>query len=469
MSKSTDASRMSGATGKPPETVRRILDSCVRYGFCTNTCPTYVLTRDENESPRGRIALIRAMMDSDAPPDRDTVRHLDSCLGCLSCMTTCAAKVDYHHLIDHARAHVEQHYRRPLLDRLLRWTLTRVLPHPARFRLALRVAPLGRLVRWLDPRIAAMLDLRPTHLTSPPNLGRRRRVFPAEGARKGRVVLLTGCVQRVIADHVNQAAIRLLQRHGNEVVVLPQVECCGALTLHMGHAGPGQASARSLALAIAEEHRRAPLDGVVITASGCGTTIKDYVQVLAGRDDPAAKLSDAAVLAARLACDITEYLKPSDLCPVTEAARDVAVVYHDACSLQHGQKVTAQPRRLLESAGFAVMNAPESQLCCGSAGTYNLLHPTTAETLGRRKAMHLDSTGAAVVAAGNLGCMTQIGRFSQAPVVHTVELLDWATGGPMPPALVAVGALRRLPKATEPAPLQPDAGRNAGSQQDTFW
>lgn len=447
-----------------PQAMRTILDSCVRYGFCTNTCPTYVLTRDENESPRGRIALIREMLASDAPPDPASVAHIDSCLGCLSCMTTCAAKVDYHHLIDHARAHVEKTYRRPLADRLLRRLLVLLLPHPARFRLALRVAPLGRLVRWVDPRLAAMLDLRPVSTPRPADLRRARRVHPAEGERRGRVVLLTGCVQRVIAEHVNEAAIRLLCRHGTEVVVLPQVDCCGALTLHMGHAERARASAAFMARAIADEHDRAPLDAVIITASGCGTTVKDYPHLLAGEAD----LAKAAALTGRLACDVTEYLAAKGLHPPVDAVRGVPVVYHDACSLQHGQRVTKPPRELLTQAGYALSSAPEGHICCGSAGTYNLLQPDTARTLGRRKAEALHSTGAAIVAAGNLGCITQIGEHADLPVVHTVELLDWATGGPVPPALTGRALPRRTPDPG-PGDAPTDAAASGGQDAESFW
>ncbi len=443
--------------------VAPILESCVRYGFCTNTCPTYVLTRDENESPRGRIALIGDMLASGAPPSQNTVAHIDSCLGCLSCMTTCAAKVDYHHLIDYARDHVERTYRRPLRDRLVRRMLAFLMPNPSRFRAALRLAPLGWTVRWTDRRLAAMLDLRPAAPPVKADLGRRRRVHPAEGERRGRVVLLTGCVQRVIAAHVNDAAIRLLCRHGIEVVVLPQVECCGALTLHMGFAREARQSASTLAAAIAAEHAREPIDAVIITASGCGTTIKDYARLLSG----VASHAEDGALTAMLARDVTEYLSGHELRAPVDAVRGIRVAYHDACSLQHGQKVTRQPRDLLAEAGFLPVNAPEGHICCGSAGTYNLLQPETARVLGQRKAEALQSTGATVIAAGNLGCITQIGHHADLPIVHTVELLDWATGGPVPNALEGRDLPRETPRP--PPPEHPAPSEAKPTSDESFW
>jgi len=438
-----------------------ILRSCVHYGFCTNTCPTYVLTRDENESPRGRIDLIREMLESGAAPDEGTVRHLDNCLSCLSCMTTCAAKVDYHHLIDNARVHIERTYRRPLMDRLFRQFVARVLPYPRRISLALRVSPLGRFVRGFDRRLDAMMAMRPKKLEARPDLSRNRRVYPASGAASHRVVLLTGCVQRVVAEHLNRKAISLLTRHGVEVVVLPMADCCGALTLHMGYQQPALANARTLALAIADEHRIEPLDAIVITASGCGTTLKDYAHILAGETDAVA---EAGRLVGRLSRDITEFL----LDKIDGSARmelAVEVAYHDACSLQHGQRVVTQPRDLLRRLGFGVRDVPERHFCCGSAGTYNILNPGKAEELGRRKAGNIDATGAMVVAAGNLGCMTQIGLYSALPVVHTLELLDWATGGDRPEAL---SELDLQPRDDDVAP-DASAGNAPPNETDTFW
>jgi len=435
----------------------RILQTCVHYGFCTNTCPTYVLTRDENESPRGRIDLIRAMLEAGGAPDPRTVHHLDRCLSCLSCMTTCAAKVDYAHLIDRARVHIERHHRRPAADRLARWLLARVLPHPRRFALALRAGRLARAVpRLVPPRLRPAVEMMPARidadLLAP-------AVHPAEGRRRRRVALLAGCAQQVLNGDINRATIRLLQRHGCEVVVVAGAGCCGSLTLHMGREGDARASAGATIRAWSREIEARGLDAIVVNASGCGTTVKDYAHLFArdgGMAEPARRI-------AGLARDVSELLVELGLNPPV-APKGYRVAYHDPCSMQHGQKVAREPRALLTAAGFRVVDVPEKHFCCGSAGTYNLLQPEMAERLGRRKAEHVASTDPDIVATGNIGCMVQIGRHLGRPVVHTVELLDWATGGPMPRALEGV-ELREPPPPAEPAeadepPAQPDGAAN---------
>jgi glycolate oxidase iron-sulfur subunit len=410
----------------------RILGDCAHFGFCTAVCPTYVLTRDENEGPRGRIDLIRAMLEKGGAPDAKTVKHIDQCLSCNSCMTTCAVKVDYLHLADIGRAYVEAHYRRPLGDRLTRWLVASTVPNPDRLRRATRLARLARPFRAaLPPRLRAMVELAPAHLP-PKSETTVPGVYRPAGARRLRVALLAGCAQQALAPHLNAATIRLLTRHGCEVVVAEGAGCCGALTLHMGREGEAKRAAASCIDAWSRELEQGGLDAVVVNASGCGTTIKDYGHLFRG--DALAARADAI---ATRALDVTELMAKLGL--EAQAQRiPLAVAYHDACSLQHAQKVTAPPRVLLREAGFRIADVPERHFCCGSAGTYNMLQPAMAETLGRRKAAHIDSTGAAVVAAGNLGCMTQIARFSALPVVHTVELLDWATGGPLPDALEGV-------------------------------
>jgi glycolate oxidase iron-sulfur subunit len=412
----------------------KILKDCVHYGFCTAVCPTYVLLRDENDSPRGRIDLIRAMLEKGGAPDAKTVLHLDRCLSCNSCMTTCAAKVDYMHLADIGRAHIERHYRRPLGDRLLRALLARVLTRPGRFRAAVRAARLARpLGRALPKRLRPLLALAPTRLP-PAAEAVAPGVYPAEGARRMRVALLAGCVQQALAPRINAATIRLLARHGCEVVVARGAGCCGALPLHMGKEDAAKVHARETISAWLETEAQGALDAVVVNASGCGTTVKDYAKLFKHDGDMAAR---AASIASR-ALDVTELLAKLGLRPPAQRI-PLAVAYHDACSLQHAQKVIEPPRALLTAAGFRVIDVPERHFCCGSAGTYNMLQPELAEALGRRKAAHLESTGAAVVAAGNLGCLTQIALYARVPTVHTVELLDWATGGPRPAALDGVG------------------------------
>jgi len=416
----------------------KILQTCVHYGFCTNACPTYVLTRDENDSPRGRIDLMRAMLEAGGTPQAKTVHHLDRCLSCLSCMTTCAVKVDYAHLIDRARTHIERNFKRPFADRALRALLAAVLPRPRVFTVAMRLGRLARPAAPLLPkRLHAMLTMIPAQATSDIL---EPQVFPAQGEPRKRVALLAGCAQQVLNDNINAATIRLLQRHGCDVVIAQGAGCCGSLPLHMGR----EEEARSLAQANVTAWTEKPFDAVIVNASGCGTTVKDYGHLLG---------TDAASRVGALTRDISEFVHSLGIEAPTP--RRYRVAYHDPCSMQHGQKVTEEPRALLRAAGFEVVDVPEKHFCCGSAGTYNLLQPDMAEALGQRKAAHIESTAPEIVATGNIGCMTQLGRYLGKPVVHTAELLDWATGGPMPPAL------RDLPPpATRPTTDAPaaDAG-----------
>ncbi|HET9628234.1 MAG TPA: glycolate oxidase subunit GlcF, partial [Novosphingobium sp.] len=409
---------------------RAALRKCVHCGFCTATCPTFVLLGDERDSPRGRIYLIKAMLEGGRAPSESEVRHVDRCLSCLSCMTTCPSGVNYMHLVDHARAYIEEHYERPLAQRLFRRLLAAILPYPERFRLALLFARLGkpfrgllRQVQSLKP-LAAMLELAPASIPD---------TVPAQSTRlaapQGRVALLQGCAEPVLRPEFRAAAVRLLNRCGRDVIFAPGEGCCGALVHHMGREDDALDAARRNVDAWTAEIEGAGLDAIIVTASGCGTTIKDYGFML--RADPA--YAEKAARVSALAMDITEYLARIDLPPASP--RGLAVAYHPACSLQHGQKVTEAPKRLLAAAGYTVSTPSEAHLCCGSAGTYNILQPDIADQLGERKGRAIDALGADVVATGNIGCATQIARFSGLPVVHTVELLDWATGGPRPHAL----------------------------------
>ena len=418
----------------------KILRNCVHCGFCTATCPTYVTLGNELDSPRGRIYLIKDMLEAGRPADREIVTHIDRCLSCLACMTTCPSGVHYMHLVDHARAHIEETYRRPLLDRLTRAVLAAVLPYPARFRAALALARLGRplaglmrAIPGLKP-VAAMLELAPARVPAPSPVS-RAGVHAATGARRGRVALLTGCAQQVLDPGINEATVRLLTRLGVEVVVAPGEACCGALVHHMGREAASLAAARNNVDAWTREIEAGGLDAIVITASGCGTTIKDYGFML--RLDPAYAARAARVSA--LARDVTEYLAGLDL-PAPAAPSGLAVAYHSACSMQHGQKIVRQPKDLLRRAGYEVREPREGHLCCGSAGTYNILQPAISATLRDRKVKNIAATGAALVATGNIGCMTQIAGRAGMPIVHTVELIDWAYGGPKPAALAGVAA-----------------------------
>ena len=406
----------------------KILRACVHCGFCTATCPTYVLLGDELDGPRGRIYLIKEMLERDAPATAKVVKHLDRCLSCLACMTTCPSGVHYMHLVDQGRRHVEETYRRPFLDRALRQVLAAVLPRPGLFRLALTGAQLARpLARLLPARFAAMLRLagRTAHAPSPVD---RPQVFPAEGPRRKRVALLSGCVQQVIEPAINEATVRILTRHGCEVVVARGAGCCGALVHHLGREALDQV--RANVDAWSEEATQAGLDAIVINASGCGTMVKDYGFLL--RED--ARYAEPAAQISALAKDVSEVLRELGLrAPVIATGQRVA--YHSACSLQHGQKIHAIPKELLQQAGFAAVEVPEGHLCCGSAGTYNIMQPELAGALKARKLANIASVKPEIVAAGNIGCIAQLADGAGIPVVHTVELLDWATGGPRPTAL----------------------------------
>jgi glycolate oxidase iron-sulfur subunit len=407
----------------------RILRACVHCGFCTATCPTYVLLGDELDSPRGRIYLIKDMLENDRPASTEVVKHIDRCLSCLSCMTTCPSGVHYMHLVDHARAHIEKTYQRPWRDRLLRGVLGLIMPRPGLFRLAMGAAALVKpLAPWLPASLRRPLALVPSDLPEPSPL-EQPRIVAAEGRKIRRVGLLTGCAQKVLAPQINEATARLLTRHGCEVVIAEGAGCCGALNHHMGQ-DQGYAFARENILAWSREIERGGLDALVVNASGCGSMLKDYGFQF--RDDP--ELADKAQKIAALARDVTEIMAEIGLRPPARASGR-RVAYHSACALQHGQKITQQPRLLLQQAGFVVLDPPEGHLCCGSAGTYNLLQPEIATLLRDRKAANLESTQPEMIAAGNIGCIAQIGAATHLPVIHTVELLDWATGGPRPAAL----------------------------------
>ena len=409
----------------------KILRACVHCGFCTATCPTYVLDGNELDSPRGRIYLIKDMLENDRPATAEVTLHIDRCLSCLACMTTCPSGVHYMHLVDHARAHIERTYDRPVGDRVLRTLLANLMPYPQRFRLALTAALLGKPFTTLAEaiglkRLAAMLRLAPWH---PPHRPLDPRTFPAAGPdRKGRVALLAGCVNDLLAPQINASAIRVLTRMGIEVVVAKGVGCCGSLVHHMGREDEALAQARAN---IDAWSALGDIDAIVITTSGCGTTVKDYGFML--RTNSAYARPAARVAA--LAKDVSEYLATLPL-TADHSAPPLVVAYHSACSLQHGQRVTRQPKDLLLKLGFAVKDVPDGHLCCGSAGTYNILQPDIARRLRERKVGTIERLRPDVIAAGNIGCMTQIAAGTKLPAVHTVELIDWATGGPCPPALL---------------------------------
>ncbi len=436
------------------------LRACVHCGFCTATCPTYMLLGDELDSPRGRIYVIKDMLERGAAPAPAVVRHLDRCLACLACVTACPSGVDYRHVIDHGRRHVEATARRPIAERLKRAILALVLPSPVRFLIALNLARLARPFRGFLPqflrrmvaaapaRVPVLIPpLSPTHARRiGPRIRARiipeARIFPAEGHKLRRVALVPGCVQRLLAPSINSATIRLLTRHGCDVVVPRQAGCCGAVAQHLGRRGDAEAAARANIKAYMDEIGGEGLDAILHNASGCGTMMKDYGAILAHDQDwagPARRISE-------LTSDVSAFLvglgliasfgRIKDMDVATpEGVQDLKVAYHSPCSMHHGQKVTEEPMALLRAAGFDVCAAPENGMCCGAAGTYGLLQPELSGRLGDRKARNIAAVDPAIIATGNMGCGIQISARAEVPVVHTVELLDWASGGPKPPGM----------------------------------
>ena len=401
-----------------PENARseQILRKCVHCGFCTATCPTFVLLGDERDSPRGRIYLIKAMLEGDRAPTMQEVRHVDRCLSCLSCMTTCPSGVNYMHLVDHGRHRIEETYTRAPADRFMRGLLAWLMPRPRAFRWAM---VLGRLAKPLAP-------LLPATSSDPVD---RPQTFPAKGLRRKRVALMPGCGQQVLAPEVNEATVRLLTRHDIEVVNVAGSGCCGSSVLHVGRNEQAVALAKANITAWLREIDGAGLDAIVINASGCGTTVKDYGNMLA--DEP--EWHEKALQVAKLAKDVSEVML--DIGLVNVEPKGLTVAYHSACSMQHGQKVVEQPKRLLRDAGFVVKDVPEGHLCCGWAGTYQVLQPDLSRRLRDRKVANIESVKPDVIAAGNFGCIGNIASGTGIPIAHTVELLDWATGGPKPAAL----------------------------------
>jgi len=406
-----------------------VLRACVHCGFCTATCPTYAVLGDELDSPRGRIYLIKDMLETGRPADEKTVKHVDRCLSCLACMSTCPSGVHYMHLVDHAREYIEQTYKRPFSDRLLRWVLAWIIPHPTRFRIALLGAKIGRPFAFLmpDARLKAMLQMAPKQIP-PVSRNDEPQVFPAQGNRKMRVALMTGCAQKALNTDINDATIRVLNRLGAEVVIAEGAGCCGALTHHMGKAKESHASAANNIQAWMREVHGDGLDAIVINTSGCGTTVKDYGHMF--RTDA---LAEDAKTVAGLAKDISEVLTTLGI--EKGEPKGLRVAYHSACSLQHGQQIKTLPKDLLKQAGFEVVEPADPHLCCGSAGTYNLLQPEISGQLKDRKIKTLEAKTPDIISAGNIGCMMQIGSGTEVPIVHTVELIDWATGGPRPKGL----------------------------------
>ncbi len=411
----------------------KIIRKCVHCGMCNATCPTYLINGDELDGPRGRIYLIKDMLENNKPANAKVAKHLDRCLSCYACMTTCPSGVNYMHLIDHGRNHVEETFKRPLIERILRSTLSFVLPNAKIFRIVAHLSKPIKLISFILPSFFRnSLKLMPLSLPNS-KYKDKKNYLPEKGKPIARVALLTGCVQRVISPEINDATIRLLNRHQVEVIVLKEISCCGSLNHHLGKKELAHKSFVNNINFWHKEYLDNGLDAIISNTSGCGTTLKDYQHIF--RNDK--EMKKKAKKISELTMDITEFLDESlDLnFKEVENNRKFKIAYHSACSMQHGQKVHNQPINLIKKTGNEVLDIPEGHLCCGSAGTYNILQQKLAKKLLEQKVKNIKSTSPDIISTGNIGCITQIETGTSIPILHTVELLDWFTGGPKPDKL----------------------------------
>ena len=406
-----------------------ILRKCVHCGMCNATCPTYGINGDELEGPRGRIYLIKDMLENNKPANKKIAQHIDSCLSCYACMTTCPSGVNYMHLIDHGRNYVEKTYKRPFIERTFRNILSFVLPRPKVF---LTLAILTKFIKplsFLMPKfLRNSLNLMPDEIPSK-KIKDQKIYSPQSGKIVSRVALLTGCVQRIISPEINEATIRLLNRHNVEVVVMPDIDCCGSLNHHLGKKEKAEKSFTNNIKSWHGEYLGNGLDAIISNTSGCGTTLKDYGHIF--RNDK--ELKRQAKKISELTKDITEYLDENLKLNIKKNDdKKYKIAYHSACSMQHGQKIHDQPKQLISKTGNEVLDIPDGHLCCGSAGTYNILHQKMAKSLLKNKVNNIEKIRPDFISTGNIGCMTQISTGTRIPIIHTVELLDWFTGGPKP-------------------------------------
>jgi len=413
----------------------KILRKCVHCGFCNATCPTYNLLGDELDGPRGRIYLIKDMIEKNKPANKNIVKHIDRCLSCYSCMTTCPSGVNYMHLIDHGRNHIEKTYKRPFIDRFTRNFLSWVLPNPINFKFITILVFLSKPFHFLFPqKIKEMINFMPKKF--PQKLLPKMEVYLSKNKKKpvARVVLLTGCVQQVISPQINEATIRLLNRHGIEVIVPKSVGCCGSLNHHLGKEEIAKETFKNNIKAWYDEYLNNGLDAIISNTSGCGTTIKDYGFIF--RADKEFKKKAKKI--SQLAKDITEYLDENvklNFIKNEKEGKKYKIAYHSACSMQHGQKIHKEPINLIKKTGNVVVEIPEGHICCGSAGTYNLLQSDIAKNLLKDKIKNVEKIKPEIISTGNIGCITQIASGTDIPILHTVEIIDWYTGGPKPEIL----------------------------------
>ena len=416
---------------KTNKSVEQIVRKCVHCGMCNATCPTYQLLGDELDGPRGRIYLIKDMLENNKPANEKIVEHLDRCLSCYSCMTTCPSGVNYMHMIDHGRSHIEKTYSRPIFQRIFRSLLSIVLPNPKIFKFLAWSVNIVRPISFIFPEfIKNSMKLMPAKL--PKKTLKDQKIYSvAKDKQIARVALLTGCVQREISPEINESTIRLLNRHNVEVVVLPEINCCGSLDHHMGKDNAAHALFKKNINLWYDEYLNNGLTAIISNTSGCGTTLKDYGFIF--RDDK--ELKKKAKKISELTKDISEFLDKNIKLNFKGSDKTYKIAYHSPCSMQHGQKVHQQPIDLIKRTGNEVLNIPEGHLCCGSAGTYNILQQKIASQLLKNKINNIEKVSPDFISTGNVGCMTQIASGTNIPIVHTVEVIDWLTGGPKPTKL----------------------------------
>jgi len=416
---------------KDNKSTEKIFKKCVHCGMCNATCPTYQLLGDELDGPRGRIYLIQDMLENEKKPTAKVVKHIDRCLSCYSCMTTCPAGVNYMHVIDHGKKYIEKNFERPFFDRTIRSFLSVVLPNVRYFKIASLLVKLAKPFQFLMPlKIKDMMSLMPTNF--PKKTLKEKEFYPIVSHKKiARVALLTGCVQKEISPQINESTIRLLNRHGVEVVVPKKIRCCGSLNHHLGKENDAHEDFRNNINTWYEEHQKGNLDAILSNTSGCGTTIKDYKFIFKNDQE----MKKKAKIISDLTKDISEYLSESLKLNFKTKNKKYRIAYHSACSMQHGQKVHDQPMSLLNKTDNEIMEIPEGHICCGSAGTYNILQTEIAKELLKKKANNIESLKPDFILTGNIGCITQISNGTKIPILHTIEILDWYTGGPKPKIL----------------------------------
>jgi len=410
----------------------KIIRKCVHCGFCNATCPTYELLGDELDGPRGRIYLIKDMLENNKPANEKIVKHIDRCLSCYSCMSTCPSGVNYMHLIDHGRHHIEKTYKRSFYDRFVRNFLSITLSKSIIFRIVAFITQFIKPLRFLFPKkIREMIKLMPSNFPNK-TLPKMQLYSVQKKKTVARVALLTGCVQKVISPQINEATIRLLNRHGIEVIVSKGIECCGSLNHHLGKNDRAYEIFKKNILIWHDEYLKNGLDAIISNTSGCGTTLKDYGFIFRSNND----LKKKAKKISELTKDITEYLDENvKLNFIKNGENKYRIAYHSPCSMQHGQKVHQTPMDLIKKTGNQVFEIPDGHLCCGSAGTYNLLQNDIANKLLKNKISNINKINPQFISTGNIGCITQISNGTKIPILHTVEIIDWYTGGPKPTVL----------------------------------